>query len=45
MNLSLPNVLALISLVLVLINYFAPGPLLPVAVMLLALAIIFGGKA
>jgi uncharacterized LabA/DUF88 family protein len=44
MNYSLGTILAVIAIVLVLATYLTGAPLVPVAVILLALAIIFGGN-
>jgi hypothetical protein len=44
MNYSITNILAIIAIVLVLITYIAAAPLVPVAVILLGLAIIFRGR-
>jgi len=45
MNYSLGTILAVIAIILVLATYLTGAPLVPVAVILLALAIIFGGNA
>ena len=45
MNYSLGTILAVIAIILVLATYLTGAPLVPVAVILLALAIIFGGTA
>jgi hypothetical protein len=45
MNYSIGTILAVIAIVLVLATYLTAAPLVPVAVILLALAIIFGGTA
>jgi hypothetical protein len=45
MNYSLGTILAVIAIILVLATYLTGAPLVPVAVILLALAIIFGGSA
>jgi hypothetical protein len=44
MNFDLTTILALIAIIFVLISYIATAPLLPVAVILLGLAIIFRGR-
>lgn len=44
MNYSLGTILAVIAIILVLATYLTGAPLVPVAVILLALAIIFGGN-
>jgi hypothetical protein len=44
MNYSIGTILAVIAIVLVLATYLTGAPLVPVAVILLALAIIFGGS-
>ena len=44
MNYNLSTILAAIAILLVLISYVAVAPLIPVAVILLGLAIIFGGR-
>lgn len=44
MNYSLGTILAGIAIVLVLATYLTGAPLVPVAVILLGLAIIFGGN-
>jgi hypothetical protein len=44
MNFDTTTILALIAIIFVLISYIATAPLLPVAVILLGLAIIFRGR-
>jgi hypothetical protein len=44
MNYNLSTILAAIAIVLVLISFVAVAPLTPVAVILLGLAILFGGR-
>ena len=44
MNFDITTILALIAIIFVLISYIATAPLLPVAVILLGLAIIFRGR-
>lgn len=44
MNFNLATILAIIAIVLVLVSYVAVAPLVPVAVLLLAVAILFGGR-
>jgi hypothetical protein len=44
MNFDLTTILALLAIIFVLISYIATAPLLPVAVILLGLAIIFRGR-
>ena len=44
MNFDLATILAAIAIVFVLITYVTTAPLVPVAVILLALAIILGGR-
>jgi len=44
MNFNLATILAAIAIVFVLITYVTTAPLVPVAVILLALAIILGGR-
>jgi|GraSoiStandDraft_4_1057263.scaffolds.fasta_scaffold1364633_2 hypothetical protein len=44
MNFDITTILALIAIIFVLISYVATAPLLPVAVILLGLAIIFRGR-
>ena len=44
MNFDVTTILALIAIIFVLISYIATAPLLPVAVILLGLAIIFRGR-
>jgi hypothetical protein len=44
MNYSLGTILAVVAIILVLATYLTGAPLVPVAVILLALAIIFGGN-
>jgi hypothetical protein len=45
MNYSIATILAVIAIILVLATYLTGAPLVPVAVILLGLAIIFGGNA
>ena len=45
MNYSIATILAAIAIILVLATYLTGAPLVPVAVILLGLAIIFGGNA
>ena len=45
MNYSIATILAVIAIILVLATYLTGAPLVPVAVILLGLAIIFGGGA
>jgi hypothetical protein len=44
MNYSLSTILAVLAIVLVLVTYLTTAPLVPIAVILLGLAIIFGGR-
>ena len=44
MNYSIGTILAVVAIILVLATYLTGAPLVPVAVILLALAIIFGGN-
>jgi NhaP-type Na+/H+ or K+/H+ antiporter len=44
MNFNLATILAIIAILFVLISYVVATPLVPVAVILLALAIILGGR-
>jgi hypothetical protein len=44
MNFDITTILALIAIFFVLISYIATAPLLPIAVILLGLAIIFRGR-
>ena len=44
MNFDITTILAILAIVFVLISYIATAPLLPIAVILLGLAIIFGGR-
>ena len=44
MNYNLATILAAIAILFVLLTYITGGPLVPVAVILLGLAIIFGGS-
>jgi hypothetical protein len=44
MNYNIATILAAIAILFVLITYITSAPLVPVAVILLALAIIFGGR-
>ena len=44
MNYNIATILAVIAIIFVLLTYIASAPLVPVAVILLALAIIFGGR-
>ena len=44
MNFDLTTILALIAIIFVLISYISAAPLLPIAVILLRLAIIFRGR-
>jgi hypothetical protein len=43
MNYNIATILAVIAIIFVLITYITSAPLVPVAVILLGLAIIFGG--
>jgi hypothetical protein len=45
MNYNIGTILAIIAIIFVLATYITSAPLVPVAVILLALAIIFGGHA
>ena len=45
MNYNIATILAVITILFVLLTYVTGAPLVPVAVILLALAIIFGGNA
>ena len=45
MNYSIATILAVIAIILVLATYLTGAPLVPVAVILLGLAIVFGGNA
>jgi type IV secretory pathway VirB2 component (pilin) len=45
MNFNVATILAVIAILFVLLTYVTGAPLVPVAVILLALAIIFGGNA
>jgi len=45
MNLNIATILAVIAILFVLATYLTGAPLVPVAVILLGLAIIFGGNA
>jgi len=45
MNYNIATILAVIAILFVLLTYVTGAPLVPVAVILLALAIIFGGNA
>jgi len=45
MNYNIATVLAVIAILFVLLTYVTGAPLVPVAVILLGLAIIFGGHA
>ena len=44
MNYNIATILAVIAIIFVLLTYITSAPLVPVAVILLALAIIFGGR-
>jgi hypothetical protein len=44
MNYNIGTILAVIAIIFVLITYITSAPLVPVAVILLGLAIIFGGR-
>jgi hypothetical protein len=44
MNFDISTILAVIAIVFVLISYIAAAPLVPIAVILLGLAIIFRGR-
>ena len=44
MNFDISNILAVIAIIFVLISYMATAPLVPIAVILLGLAIIFRGR-
>ena len=44
MNFDLTTILAVIAIIFVIISYIATAPLLPIAVILLGLAIIFSGR-
>ena len=44
MNFDLTTILAVIAIIFVLISYIAAAPLMPIAVILLGLAIIFRGR-
>jgi hypothetical protein len=44
MNFDITTILAVIAIVFVIISYIATAPLLPMAVILLGLAIIFRGR-
>jgi hypothetical protein len=44
MNLDITTILAVIAIVFVIISYIATAPLLPIAVILLGLAILFRGR-
>jgi hypothetical protein len=44
MNFSITNILALVAIVFVLITYITAAPLVPIAVILLGLAILFLGR-
>jgi hypothetical protein len=44
MNYNIATILAVIAIIFVLITYITASPLVPVAVILLGLAIIFGGR-
>ena len=44
MNLNIATILAVIAILFVLLTYITGAPLVPVAVILLGLAIIFGGS-
>ncbi|HEY2567758.1 MAG TPA: hypothetical protein VGI25_00415 [Candidatus Udaeobacter sp.] len=44
MNYNIATILAVIAILFVLLTYISGAPLVPVAVILLALAIIFGGS-
>jgi hypothetical protein len=45
MNFNIATILAIIAILFVLLTYVTGAPLVPVAVILLGLAIIFGGNA
>ena len=45
MSYNIATILAVIAIIFVLLSYITSAPLVPVAVILLALAIIFGGHA
>lgn len=44
MNYSLSTILAVLAIVFVLVTYLTTAPLVPIAVILLGLAVIFGGR-
>jgi hypothetical protein len=44
MNFNIATILAVIAILFVLLTYITSAPLVPVAVILLGLAIIFGGR-
>jgi hypothetical protein len=44
MQYNIPTILAIIAILFVLLTYITGAPLVPVAVILLGLAIIFGGN-
>jgi hypothetical protein len=44
MNYSLSTILAILAILFVLVTYLTTAPLVPVAVILLGLAILFGGR-
>jgi len=44
MNFNITNILAVIAIVFVLITYITGAPLVPIAVILLGLAILFAGR-
>ena len=44
MSYNITTILAAIAIILVLVTYITTAPLVPVAVILLGLAIIFGGR-
>ena len=44
MNFDITNILAILAIVFVLISYIAAAPLMPIAVILLGLAILFRGR-
>jgi hypothetical protein len=44
MNYNISTILAVIAILFVLLTYMTSAPLVPVAVILLGLAIIFGGR-
>jgi hypothetical protein len=44
MNFDITTILAIIAIVFVLISYIATAPLVPIAVILLGLAILFRGR-